>query len=127
MLWLQVVHSVVLPLKALLAGKAVDPARLAMEVALLADKLDIAEECTRLRAHLKKLEADFDSVLYRFTEVEGESATCVSREEDACDDDGGAGTDSLLDQQLEAGVHYFIVDGFGKRNDGSYTLAVTVE
>jgi hypothetical protein len=79
------------------------------------------------RRVIVELEADFDAVLYRFTEVEGESATCVSREEDACDDDGGPGTDSLLDEQLEAGVHYFIVDGFGKTNDGSYTLAVTVE
>ncbi len=84
----------------------------------------VLEESRRVRA---ELEAGFDTVLYRFTEVQGESTTCVSSQEDACDDDGGPGTGSLLDEQLEAGVHYFIVDGFGKSNHGIYTLDIAVE
>lgn len=44
-----------------LAGRNMDPARLAIEIALMAEKQDIAEECTRLRAHIEKLEADFSS------------------------------------------------------------------
>ncbi len=32
---------------------AVDEARLALEITLLADKLDVAEECVRLRSHMK--------------------------------------------------------------------------
>jgi uncharacterized protein (TIGR00255 family) len=36
----------------------VDQARVAMEIAVLADKLDISEECTRLRAHLAKFFED---------------------------------------------------------------------
>lgn len=41
-----------------IAGEKYDPMRIAMEIALMADKLDIAEECTRLRAHIEKLEED---------------------------------------------------------------------
>ncbi len=38
-----------------------DEARLAMEVAMMADKMDISEECTRLRAHINAFVKDFDS------------------------------------------------------------------
>jgi uncharacterized protein (TIGR00255 family) len=38
-----------------------DPARIALEIAILADRLDISEECTRLRAHIAKFSEDFDS------------------------------------------------------------------
>ncbi len=44
-----------------LADKAMDPSRLAIEVAVLADKLDIAEECTRLRAHIESVQANLES------------------------------------------------------------------
>ncbi|HUI92999.1 MAG TPA: YicC/YloC family endoribonuclease [Chitinivibrionales bacterium] len=44
----------------LLAGPA-DEARLAQEVALMADKMDISEECTRLRAHINAFVKDFAS------------------------------------------------------------------
>jgi uncharacterized protein (TIGR00255 family) len=43
---------------ATLSSVEVDPSRIAMEIAVLADKLDIAEECTRLRAHLAKFNED---------------------------------------------------------------------
>jgi uncharacterized protein (TIGR00255 family) len=36
-----------------------DPARIALEIAIMADRLDISEECTRLRAHLAKFGEDF--------------------------------------------------------------------
>jgi len=39
-------------LKALLADVELDPVRLAQEVALMADRLDVTEECVRLAAHL---------------------------------------------------------------------------
>jgi uncharacterized protein (TIGR00255 family) len=35
-----------------------DPSRIALEIAVLADRLDIAEECTRLRAHIAKFIQD---------------------------------------------------------------------
>jgi len=38
-------------------GVAVDPARLATEVALLADRLDVSEEVTRLRSHFAQMRA----------------------------------------------------------------------
>jgi uncharacterized protein (TIGR00255 family) len=44
-------------LQALLGDVELDPARLAQEVALLADRLDFTEECVRLSAHLDQFEA----------------------------------------------------------------------
>jgi len=38
-----------------------DPQRIATEVAMMAERLDISEEITRLRAHIEKFSADFDS------------------------------------------------------------------
>jgi uncharacterized protein (TIGR00255 family) len=42
-------------MQAMLAGADVDPARLATEVAVWADKTDVSEEQARLRAHLAQL------------------------------------------------------------------------
>jgi uncharacterized protein (TIGR00255 family) len=38
-----------------------DPQRMTTEIALCADRLDISEECTRLRAHIEKLKNDFNA------------------------------------------------------------------
>ncbi len=38
-------------------GRTPDPARLELEVALLADRLDVTEECVRLRSHLAQVRA----------------------------------------------------------------------
>lgn len=37
-----------------------DPQRIATEIALFADRLDISEECTRMRAHIAKFRDDFE-------------------------------------------------------------------
>lgn len=42
---------------ALLEGRALDPGRLEQEVALLADRCDITEECARLESHLDQFRA----------------------------------------------------------------------
>ena len=44
-----------------LASETLEPTRIAMETAYLADKLDIAEECTRLHAHIEKMNIDLKS------------------------------------------------------------------
>jgi uncharacterized protein (TIGR00255 family) len=44
-----------------LASVEPDQSRIAMEIAILSDRLDIAEECTRLRAHIAKFNQDFSS------------------------------------------------------------------
>ncbi len=41
----------------LVRGHPVDPGRLAQEVALFADRMDVAEEITRLRSHLQQMRA----------------------------------------------------------------------
>jgi uncharacterized protein (TIGR00255 family) len=45
----------------LAAGVAVDPQRLAQEVAILADRIDIAEELDRFRSHIVAFRAALDS------------------------------------------------------------------
>jgi uncharacterized protein (TIGR00255 family) len=44
-----------------LAGDIIEPARLTTEVAIMADRLDISEECTRLAVHVQKFIEDFDA------------------------------------------------------------------
>ncbi len=44
-----------------LAKEIVDPARIATETAVIADKLDISEEITRLGAHIEKMGEDLNS------------------------------------------------------------------
>jgi hypothetical protein len=62
----------------------------------------------------------FDTVLhYR---LDCESATPLE-----CDDDSGDGPTSVLDLVLDAGTHYFVVDGFGAGNHGEYYFEVLVE
>jgi hypothetical protein len=81
-------------------------------------------EPARVRA---SVEATFDTVLYRFTDGDRGAAACVPFESDACNDDREVGdTTSLLDENLTAGGHYYVVDGFNDSNDGPYTLEITV-
>lgn len=47
-------------IRELLNGPGVDPARLAQEVALLADRSDVAEEIARLKIHTRELETLLD-------------------------------------------------------------------
>jgi hypothetical protein len=71
------------------------------------------------------LSADFDAVLYRIDDF-GEG-TCGSIQESACDDDGGGGTNSLLEEQLPAGSYFYVVDGYGFGNQGSYVLDIAID
>ena len=59
----------------MLNGKAVDEYRLEMEMALLADRVDVTEECTRLNSHLQQ----FNNVLNTKREV-GKSLTFILQE-----------------------------------------------
>lgn len=45
----------------LLVDKKFDISRLDVEIAIMSDKLDISEECTRMRAHIEKMNTDLDS------------------------------------------------------------------
>jgi len=44
----------------LLNGSELDPGRLEQEVALLAERADVSEECTRLNSHIAQYRADLD-------------------------------------------------------------------
>lgn len=76
----------------------------------------------RVRAFLS---ADFDAVLYRIADFGSDS--CASVPDAACDDDSGGGTNSLLDENLEAGSFFYVVDGYGFGNQGSYVLDIAIE
>jgi hypothetical protein len=73
------------------------------------------------------LEATFDTVLYRFDDTGNGAASCRSKNEAACNDDGAQGnTNSMLSDLLDAGTYYYVVDGFNDNSQGSYLLDVTV-
>ncbi|MCA9543457.1 MAG: hypothetical protein KC613_03675, partial [Myxococcales bacterium] len=89
-------------------------ARSAEQVVLL--RLSAAADVT-----VETTNSDFDTVLYIRTVCDDAEA------EIACDDDGGAGTQSLIASNLEAGDYYIFVDGFGAGDGGNTTLVVTVD
>jgi hypothetical protein len=74
------------------------------------------------------LEAAFDTVLYRYADTSSQgAASCMSKTEVACNDDGSQGnTNSALSEVLAAGSYYYAVDGFNDNNAGRYLLDVTV-
>jgi hypothetical protein len=51
---------------------------------------------------------------------------CTAGGELYCDDDGGEGATSLIDQMLDPGTYYIVVDGFGTASAGDYLLEVRV-
>ncbi|MEM1413831.1 MAG: putative metal-binding motif-containing protein [Myxococcota bacterium] len=62
----------------------------------------------------------FNTVLHRH------DRSCTTAMEAVCDDNGGEGLTSFLDQTLSAGTYFFIVDGFGSFSSGDYVLEVDV-
>jgi len=62
----------------------------------------------------------YDTVLHRH------AGACASGGEAACDDDGGELSSSLLDEELDPGTYYYIVDGWGASNNGEYFFEVLV-
>jgi hypothetical protein len=87
-------------------------------------KLDLDTQ-RRVRAELV---GTFDTVLHMFANTAG-AAGCPGYTDlpDGCDDDGGSGSGSLLDLELDAGSYFLIVDGYNTLNAGAYTLEVTIE
>jgi hypothetical protein len=64
-------------------------------------------------------------VLLRYN-TPSSGALCNSPQPAACNDDIGNGSDAVLDEVLDAGTYYYIVDGFKDSNTGPYTFDVTV-
>jgi hypothetical protein len=62
----------------------------------------------------------FDTVLHHH------QGTCQSTFEVGCDDDGGPAGTSVLVRSLQAGTHYFVVDGFGGASSGAYVLELVI-
>ncbi|MBX3269301.1 MAG: putative metal-binding motif-containing protein [Sandaracinaceae bacterium] len=64
--------------------------------------------------------SSFDTVLHIHR------GACANMGEIFCDDDGGEGATSLIDQMLDGGTYFIVVDGFGSGSAGEYQLEVTV-
>ncbi|MEM6958592.1 MAG: putative metal-binding motif-containing protein [Myxococcota bacterium] len=81
-------------------------------------RLDLLRES---RVIANTLGSDFDTVLHLH------SRECTSRGERLCNDDSGDGATSAIDANLEAGVHFFVVDGWGGASSGRYFFQFSVE
>jgi len=84
---------------------------------------DVAFELTLTES--KRVVANTDGSAFD-TILHVHDAACASMAERYCDDDGGDGSASLIDQTLTAGTWYFIVDGFGTSSEGDYTFEVQI-
>ncbi len=91
----------------LLANTAMDPARLAQEAALLAERSDISEEVTRLRSHLQQFDALLESdpeagkkLDFLLQEMQRESNTMLSKTP-GVESQGLAITDLALEVKAE--------------------------
>jgi hypothetical protein len=80
-------------------------------------------QAARVRASLT---ADFDTVLYRFGGSGGTTNDCLSGADRACDDDSGDGTNSVLEERLDPGTYFYVVDGYGFGNQGPYLFDVSI-
>jgi len=72
------------------------------------------------------IDADFDSVLMRYGAPRAGMNLCSDDVLAACVDTDGSGTKTTLDETLDAGMYYYIVDGFKGNNAGAYTFDVSV-
>jgi hypothetical protein len=81
---------------------------------------------TQTKHVVAQITAEFDSVLLRYNTPSGGGALCSSPQPAACNDDIGNGDDAVLDEVLDPGTYYYIVDGFKDSNTGTYTFDVTV-
>ncbi len=63
----------------------------------------------------------FDTVLYV------SQTACTDGVDLYCDDDGGEGSASAIDQMFDPGTYYFVVDGYGSSSAGEYFFEVLVD
>ena len=72
-------------------------------------------------------EAEFDTVLYRFDGTDKGADACDGTYA-ACNDDadGALAGESELDEKLQAGIYYYIVDGFSVGNEGAFYVVFDV-
>lgn len=82
-------------------GVGVDPSRLAQEVALLAERLDVAEELTRLRAHLDHLGGLLD----------GASSEAPGRRVDFLAQEIGREFNTLGSKVQDSAISALVIDG----------------
>lgn len=83
-------------------------------------------QLTRPHHVIASVQGLFDTVLYRYQDDENQGAlACAPRFEKICSDDAEANSVSTLDEELQAGTYFYIVDGFNQGNDGRYNFDVT--
>ncbi len=73
-----------------------------------------------------KIDASFDSVLYRFRDSRATPDVCSGSSAEACDDDSGPNAQAVLDEKLDADTYYFVVDGFKDYSSGPYSFELVI-
>lgn len=73
-----------------------------------------------------RADAEFDSVLYRLREDASGDRACDDSQAIACDDDSGPGAQAEIDEQLDPGTYYYVLDGFGEDSAGRYQLELDI-
>ncbi|HEX7476378.1 MAG TPA: putative metal-binding motif-containing protein [Polyangiales bacterium] len=83
-------------------------------------------QLTQAQHVVARIDSGFDSVLYRYSDARTGSAACTDLPPGACDDDSAGNRQAQLDEMLDPGTYYYVVDGFKSGNQGPYLLDVTV-
>ncbi|MFK7991795.1 MAG: MopE-related protein [Sandaracinaceae bacterium] len=78
------------------------------------------ELTARSRVQLDTQDSAYNTVLHVHR------GSCTSAGDLYCDDNSGDGASALIDRDLDPGVYFVIVDGFGSSSTGAYLLEVTV-
>lgn len=70
-----------------------------------------------------RVEASFDSVLYRYADGGMGPSVCMdSLNFASCNDDQDGSNAGLISEALEPGVYYYVLDGFGTASSGPYVI-----
>jgi hypothetical protein len=73
-----------------------------------------------------RVDAAYDSVLLRYGPPKPGAMLCSDAAPAACNDDDGSGNGAGLDEVLDAGTYFYIVDGYKDFSDGAYVFDVAV-
>jgi hypothetical protein len=73
-----------------------------------------------------RVDAAYDSVLLRYGPPKAGAMLCSDAAPAACNDDDGSGNGAGLDEVLDAGTYFYIVDGYKDFSAGAYVFDVAV-
>jgi hypothetical protein len=81
---------------------------------------------TTRRRVVARLDTGFDGVLHRISDGRTGPSLCTDVISDNCSEHVGGGTGAQLDEVLNAGTYYYVVDGYRDFNAGYYQLDIAL-